>query len=322
MSSQGAIAGSDELKSRSTVSKSLLSAFSFDHTGSLKDRLLTALIVLSVAVGLTYLALALPLGGLIAVTFTGAVAILSVFEVVRLFARDSDTMAYRPGMGVLAFLVLGAPALVAVVSSVSRVVSGSSNSEGVLLAVEASGVALMVMQVVAGRNRLEDASRFGERYGPAFLLLCICAPQFVVLSSSSLGVQLVWWIAAVVALNDAGAYFAGRSLGKHKIAPALSPNKTMEGSVAGLIIGVVAGVVFGHLILGELLSTGMLITLSLVATIAAQAGDLAKSYLKRIRGVKDTGAFFPGHGGILDRFDGMIAAAPVVVVALRLSGVL
>jgi phosphatidate cytidylyltransferase len=85
---------------------------------------------------------------------------------------------------------------------------------------------------------------------------------------------------------------------------------------------VVAGVVFGRLILGDLLGTGMLISLSLVATIAAQAGDLAKSYLKRIRGVKDTGAFFPGHGGILDRFDGMIAAAPVVVVALHLSGAL
>jgi CDP-diglyceride synthetase len=322
MSSQGAIADSDELKSRSTVSKALLSAFSFDHTGSLKDRLLTALIVLSVAVVLTYLALAMPLGKLIAVTFTGAVAILSVFEVVRLFARDVDTMAYRPVAGAITFVVLGAPAFVAIVSSVSLVVSGVSNPEALLLAVESSGVALMIMQVLSGRNRLEDASRFGERYAPAFLLLCICAPQLVVLASSPRGVHLVWWIAAVVALNDAGAYFAGRSLGKHKIAPALSPNKTIEGSIAGLLIGVVAGVVFGRLILGDLLGTGMLISLSLVATIAAQAGDLAKSYLKRIRGVKDTGAFFPGHGGILDRFDGMIAAAPVVVVALHLSGAL
>jgi CDP-diglyceride synthetase len=322
MSSLDATADSEKPKSRSTVSNPLLSAFTFDHTGSLKDRLLTALIVLSVAFGLTVIALMVPYGQLLAVTFAAGVAVMSVFEVVRLFARDEATLAYRPIAGALTFVVLSLPSLVATLSAVDRVVQGRGASEPLLVATVISGVSLMVMQVLAGRERLEDGARFSERFTPAFLLLGICAPQLVVASSLPLGVNLFWWIAGLVALNDAGAYFVGRSLGKTKLAPALSPNKTVEGSVAGLVIGVVAGVGFGKLILGGLWSTGMLASVALLATLAAQGGDLSKSYLKRLRGVKDTGAFFPGHGGILDRFDGMIAAAPVVVVALVLSGVL
>jgi phosphatidate cytidylyltransferase len=322
MSSQGAIAGSDERKSKLTVLKSLRSLFSFDNDGGLKDRLLTAVIVLAVAVGLTTLAVALPLGGLISVTFTAAIAVLSAFEVVRLFARDPDTLAYRPLFGGLTFMVFILPTCAAVLAAVSRIVSGSGSSEWLTLATQVSVVALLVMQVLAGRVRIERASQFSERFIPAFLLVGICAPQLVVLSAQPLGINYVWWLAAVVALNDAGAYFTGRAIGKHKIAPALSPNKTVEGSVAGLLIGAFVAALFGQWILGNSLGTATFVSLGCVVTIAAQAGDLAKSYLKRLRGVKDTGSFFPGHGGILDRFDGMIASAPVVVVALRLSGVL
>ncbi len=322
MSSQGAIAGSDERKSRLTVLKSLRSIFSFENDGGLKDRLLTAFIVLAVAVGLTILAVELPLGGLVSVTFTAAIAVLSCYEVARLFARDPDTLAYRPVYGVLLFLVLSLPTFLAVLSGVSYVVTGVANAEGIMLATQGSAVALIVMQVLSGRARIERASSFGERIIPAFLLVGVCAPQLVHLSSRSMGIHYVWWLAAVVALNDAGAYFAGRSLGRHKIAPALSPNKTIEGSVAGLIIGATAAALFGRWILGGCLDVGTLVALGLVVTIAAQAGDLSKSYLKRLRGVKDTGSFFPGHGGILDRFDGMIAGAPIMVIALRLCGVL
>lgn len=322
MSSLDATVDSEKPKSRLTVSNSLRSAFTFDHTGSLKDRLLTALIVLTVAFVLTVVAVLVPYGQLLAVTFAAGVAVMSVFEVVRLFARDEATLAYRPIAGALTFVVLALPSLVATVAAVDRVIVGARSSESLLVATVISGVCLMVLQVLAGRTRIEDGARFSERFTAAFLLLGICAPQLVVASSLPLGVNLFWWIAGLVALNDAGAYFVGRSLGKTKMAPALSPNKTVEGSAAGLVIGVVAGVVFGRLILGELWGAGALAAVALLATLAAQAGDLSKSYLKRLRGVKDTGAFFPGHGGILDRFDGMIAAAPVVVVALVLSGVL
>ena len=322
MSSQDAIAGSDELKSRSTGSNPFISAFKFDHTGSLKDRLLTAVIVLGVAVALTMLALALPNGRIIAVAFAGGVSLLSAFEVVRLFARDDVTLSYRKGWGALHFLALGLPSVVATILGVSAVIQGSLDWKLLFVAIVASAQLLMILQVFAGRNRLEDGARHGESYAPAFVLVGICAPQLIVISSLPCGINLFWWLVGVVALNDAGAYFAGKYLGKHKMAPALSPNKTIEGSVAGYIIGVAAGVLLGHAILGDLLSSAGFAFVAFVVVVSAQAADLSKSYLKRLRGVKDTGAFFPGHGGVLDRFDGMIGAAPAVVLTLLLLGAL
>ena len=322
MSSQDAIAGSDKLKNRSTGSNPFISAFTFDHTGSLKDRLLTAAIVLAVAVVLTILALTIPHGRILAVAWAGAVSVLSCFEAVRIFARDSVTLAYRKVWGGVHFVALALPSLVATVVGVRSVELGGIDWKLLFVAVVASAQLLMILHVIAGRKSLEDGARHGESYAPAFILLGICAPQLIVISSLALGVHLIWWLVAVVALNDAGAYFAGKYLGKNKMAPALSPNKTIEGSVAGYVIGITAGVVLGHFILGYLLSSAALAFVSLIVVVSAQAADLSKSYLKRLRGVKDTGAFFPGHGGVLDRFDGMIGAAPVVLLTLLLLGVL
>lgn len=322
MSSQGAIAGSEELKSRSTVSSSLLSAFTFDHTGSLKDRLLTVLIVLLVAVALTYCAKFFPYGGLFVVAFTGAVAFLSAFEAVRLFSRDPVTLAYKTYSGAIHFVCFALPTVVAAYVGVSHVLSGTLDWKPLAVSMVVSAQLLMILQVVAGRERLEDGSRHAESYAPAFILVGMCAPQLVVISSLAQGIHLIWWMVGVVAINDASAYFAGRAVGKHKMAPALSPNKTVEGSVAGFILGIVAGVFFGQLMLGDLLSPLGLVIVSFFVVLSAQAADLSKSYLKRLRGVKDTGAIFPGHGGVLDRFDGMIGAAPMVLAVLVILGVL
>jgi phosphatidate cytidylyltransferase len=87
-----------------------------------------------------------------------------------------------------------------------------------------------------------------------------------------------------------------------------------------LLIGTLAGVILWRLIVDTCLDISTVALISFAVTIAAQSGDLAKSYLKRLRGVKDLGAIFPGHGGVLDRFDALIAAAPVVLAALVASG--
>lgn len=322
MSSQDAIAGSDALKSRSMGGNPLLSAFTFDHSGSLKDRLLTALIVLGVSVALTLVALYIPNGRVLAVAFAGAVSVLSAFEAVRLFARDEATLSYRKGWGAAHFAALALPSLVATIVGVRGVIGGVIDWKLLMVATVVSAQLLMILQVVAGRKRLEDGARHGESYAPAFVLVGICAPQLIVVSSLPLGLHLLWWLVGVVALNDAGAYFAGKYLGKHKMAPALSPNKTVEGSVAGYVIGISAGIALGHAILGGLLSSAGYAIVALLVVISAQAADLSKSYLKRLRGVKDTGAFFPGHGGVLDRFDGMIGAAPALVATLLALGAL
>ncbi|MBX3186274.1 MAG: phosphatidate cytidylyltransferase [Labilithrix sp.] len=110
--------------------------------------------------------------------------------------------------------------------------------------------------------------------------------------------------------GDTGGYFAGRFLGKHKLYEAVSPKKTVEGAVGGLVGSVLAAVLAHFWFLPTLpLSHG--VPLALVAGALGQAGDLGESLLKRSTGVKDSGAIVPGHGGILDRVDALLATSAV-----------
>jgi len=110
-------------------------------------------------------------------------------------------------------------------------------------------------------------------------------------------------------VSDIAAYFAGRSLGKHKLCPPISPGKTVEGSLAGLLLGVpaAAAVWIGLAHVG--IGTAML--LGLVLVITGMLGDLAESTVKRVTGVKDSGHLLPGHGGLLDRIDALVPAVSV-----------
>lgn len=123
---------------------------------------------------------------------------------------------------------------------------------------------------------------------------------------------LGWFI--LIWLNDTGAYFAGRSLGRHKLAPAISPGKTWEGWAGGLLASMGAALMLDAWMPAE----APWWMLALVVSVFGPAGDLAESALKRRAGVKDSGALLPGHGGILDRFDSHIFAAPLAALVLRL----
>jgi phosphatidate cytidylyltransferase len=110
-------------------------------------------------------------------------------------------------------------------------------------------------------------------------------------------------------VGDSAAFYGGRALGRHALAPTVSPNKTVEGSVAGLAGSVFAGTALGVWLLGRPIS--FLVPAVLAAAVAGQLGDLAESALKRSAEVKDSSALLPGHGGMLDRFDSLLFAAPV-----------
>lgn len=114
---------------------------------------------------------------------------------------------------------------------------------------------------------------------------------------------------AMVASADIGAYFTGRSCGKHRLAPLISPNKTQEGVVGGIICSVVVGAVLGAYVLEIPLFTGAL--LGFVLSIIAVVGDLFESALKRLYNIKDSGTLLPGHGGVLDRLDSLLPASVV-----------
>ena len=128
------------------------------------------------------------------------------------------------------------------------------------------------------------------------------------------GPGLLIWLLAAAAAADIGAYFAGRRFGRRKLAPQVSPGKTREGALGGavaiLVWGVVGAVYFG----AAAPSLARWLALAAVLFVASVTGDLFESALKRARGVKDSGGLLPGHGGVLDRVDSVIATAPVFAV--------
>ena len=124
------------------------------------------------------------------------------------------------------------------------------------------------------------------------------------------------WMLGTVVVSDSAQYYAGRAFGRRKLAPAVSPAKTVEGAVGGLVAAAVAGAIVGPRVLPDLAPlTGA--GLGLVLAMAGIAGDLFESLLKRGAGVKDSSALIPGHGGVLDRIDAQLFAAPVFYLFLR-----
>ena len=127
--------------------------------------------------------------------------------------------------------------------------------------------------------------------------------------------DLLIWVFLVVWGTDIGAYFAGRAIGGPKLAPSISPNKTIAGLVGGIVSAAVLAGVWVSLV--DLPS--LLLWLAAPFAVAAQAGDLFESGLKRRAGIKDSGSWLPGHGGLLDRLDGLVPVA-VLTAALMMSG--
>lgn len=119
--------------------------------------------------------------------------------------------------------------------------------------------------------------------------------------------------------TDTFAYLIGRAIGKHPLAPEVSPNKTIEGSTGGLVFCILCGMVAWKIIGGP--SWLFFFSLSFFVGVSAQIGDLFESALKRSANVKDSGNLIPGHGGILDRFDSLLFVIPIVYYWLVLSGI-
>ena len=151
-------------------------------------------------------------------------------------------------------------------------------------------------------------SGFGYALIPALSLLWIR-------ERDSHGLELLVWVFLVTWSTDIGAYFVGRRFGRRKLAPSISPGKTVEGLCGGIVAATLVGGAW-------VLATGLgrpLLALAPILAIAAQAGDLFESRLKRRAGVKDSGRTLPGHGGVLDRVDGLVPVA-VLTAAAQLLG--
>ena len=124
------------------------------------------------------------------------------------------------------------------------------------------------------------------------------------------GLELIFWVFIVTWTTDIGAYFAGRAIGGPKLAPSISPNKTWAGLAGGMVSAGLAGWAWTHYVM----LPASLIWLAPAFAVAAQGGDLFESWLKRRAGAKDSGTMLPGHGGILDRLDGLVVVATLTAL--------
>ncbi len=125
------------------------------------------------------------------------------------------------------------------------------------------------------------------------------------------GAKLVLYVCLLVWAADTGAYFVGKLLGKHKMAPKVSPNKTLEGLAGGLVLALLVGWLAADLLSIQFASVSVMFFITLVTVVISVLGDLVESMFKRVSNIKDSSNIIPGHGGILDRIDSLMAAFPV-----------
>jgi len=149
-----------------------------------------------------------------------------------------------------------------------------------------------------------------------FAALIALAGFSLILVRINLGFDWILWLICVVIATDVAGYFAGKSIGGAKLWPQVSPNKTWSGTAAGWVASALVGLVFARLSGVDL----GVVAVSIAMSMVAQAGDIAESAVKRKTGVKDSSALIPGHGGVMDRFDGMLGAAVFVLISAVLFG--
>jgi phosphatidate cytidylyltransferase len=259
----------------------------------LRNRILSALVLAPLALGL--------------VALGGPLFALWIALAAALMAREWARMTAAGRVGV-AGLVLAAGA----VAGVAAVAAGVAPWQG--------GLGLL-----AGAALVYGLARGDGVEAPGWLatgLLAIGVPCMAIVwlrAQPDGGRSMVFWLLAVVWATDSGAYAVGRWLGGPRLAPRISPNKTW----AGLLGGMASAALVGGLMAGVLGAAGLAVA-ALVGgglAVVAQAGDLGESLVKRRFGVKDTGALIPGHGGLLDRVDGLLAATPVVALLVWMKGV-
>jgi phosphatidate cytidylyltransferase len=199
-----------------------------------------------------------------------------------------------------------------------RLISAAVLIPIVIAAVYAGGIAWALLVILFSAVMIVEWCKISARrpgaapwYALGIVYVFVpCVALIWLRAEPSVGLQQIFWIVALVIAADTGAYIAGRSIGGPKLAPRVSPNKTWAGLGGAVVSAAIVGAVTALAL--DRPNIGMLIAVSAGLAIVEQMGDLAESAFKRHFGVKDAGNIIPGHGGALDRVDGLIAVAAAV----------
>ncbi|MCL4557456.1 MAG: phosphatidate cytidylyltransferase [Deltaproteobacteria bacterium] len=280
-------------------------------SGELSKRLLTAL------VGVPIIVFAFIKGGYVLLAVVLFVALVGLWE----FFNIMEARGYRPlrisgyVSGILIILsvyLLNGSYLLVLFGTVLFILIAGLFEEDNRTALSGTGGTVFGVMYIAGLLgfgiKLRDLGTVLERHYKPFVPL-FSAHHI----DDYTGVYAIFFVVAVIFLNDTGAYFIGRAYGRRRVAPAISPKKSWEGVLGGVAASVATACVIWR-ISPERFPLAHAIILSVILSFSGLAGDLAESRMKRDAGVKDSGAIFPGHGGIMDRIDALLFGLPVAYV--------
>lgn len=178
---------------------------------------------------------------------------------------------------------------------------------------------LVMIMALVGASEIMTMSK-GKKITLKYISIAYIVAGFIFLGliRDEKGFAFTFAIMIIIWATDSGAYFVGKKIGKNKLAPSISPNKTVEGSIGGIVIAFVAVMIF-QLIEPVFESYVELIIITLIVSVLGQIGDLIESKIKRIYDVKDSGKILPGHGGVFDRFDSMILVFIAVFIIEKIN---
>lgn len=255
----------------------------------MKQRIITAIVALVLFVPVVYM------GSWILELVVAGIGIIALFELFRM--KGNKIISIEGLISILALLVLLFP------HHVIKIMPEHFTTQNMFYLF----VLLLLVCTVFSKNNFtfDDVAVavLGTMYiGYGF--------RFLLLTRQS-GLDLLLFVLFVVWSTDIGAYLIGRKLGKHKLAPSISPNKTIEGALGGIAMAIIVAFIYLSYY-PQMNSTIWMLVLTIVLSIAGQLGDLVESALKRYYDVKDSGKLLPGHGGILDRFDSLLFVLPIL----------
>ncbi|MFW6334732.1 MAG: phosphatidate cytidylyltransferase [Desulfosalsimonas sp.] len=258
-------------------------------------RWLTAFVAVPVLAALIYKGPAWSFTGLIMI-----IAVLAYWEYFTVVSGGSKASVLKP------VPLAGGAAGLAIIAAALY-----SSAEAVMLLVFGGLFAGAVFSMPAYRSTphiMDTVAR--QAQGLVYIFVPVSA--LVLIRTGPQGVTWIFFLVFIVFLGDAAAFYAGTYLGSHKLAPSISPGKSVEGAIGGLAANIVVAVVFKTLFLPGISTIGAAV-FAVCAGAAGQIGDLFESELKRRSAIKDSGSILPGHGGMLDRIDALLFAAPVAL---------
>lgn len=273
-----------------------------------KTRLISSIVLVII------FAAALFVGGNVLWCLTLAISLVGMFELNRVLKNEKNAL------GVISYgiCIIYYICLIFGENNISKVVVESNYYEIISLA-----FLLGLLAVYVFTYPKYTATDIGMTFLGFFYVAVMLSFIYKIRMVAEVGQYLVWLVFVCSWVCDTCAYCVGSLIGKHKLAPVLSPKKSIEGSLGGIIGSIIVGAVYGFFLKDVItLSISPIIAFGLIGGLGAmisQVGDLAASAVKRNYGVKDYGNLIPGHGGILDRFDSVIATAPIIFLCFVLA---